>query len=266
MSISAPVSYPVPGGTAYLSDQGKVAVDPGTGLQTFHYPAMGMYQHEWIPVAVDAMGTLQVSSGGGGITANVNLHDASGVGITSTMSGFKNGIDTNILNTVTVTGTISAAQSGPWTVTANQGTSPWVVSGTVTADAGSGTFQTNVTNSSIPVTQSGVWTTGRTWTLNNATDSVSVTPPTAATATVTPVSTTAGSSVPLLPTNSSRKGLILFNQSAGFSCYVAFGSASSPTSFTFQLVQGGSYHMDSTIYQGPISAYCGTGTILVTEM
>lgn len=43
------------------------------------------------------------------------------------------------------------------TVTVNQGTSPWVVSGTVAA------------------TQSGTWTTGRTWTLSSGTDSVAVT-------------------------------------------------------------------------------------------
>ncbi len=44
------------------------------------------------------------------------------------------------------------------TVAVTQSTSPWVVSGTVTANAGTGTFQTNVTNTSIPVTQSGTWT------------------------------------------------------------------------------------------------------------
>ena len=42
------------------------------------------------------------------------------------------------------------------------------VSGTVTANAGTGTFQTNVTNSSIPVTQSG------TWNVNNISGTVSL--------------------------------------------------------------------------------------------
>lgn len=81
-----------------------------------------------------------------------------------------------------------------------QGTSPWIISGTVTANAGTGTFQTNITNSTLAVTQSGTWTvqqgtppwsvsqsgswtvaatqsgtwsTGRTWTLASGTDSVS---------------------------------------------------------------------------------------------
>lgn len=57
---------------------------------------------------------------------------------------------------------IPASQSGTWNiaaltsitnpVTVNQGTSPWTVSGTVTANAGTGTFQTNITNASLAVT------------------------------------------------------------------------------------------------------------------
>lgn len=54
-------------------------------------------------------------------------------------------IDAKLTNPLPVSGT----------VTANQGTSPWVVSGTVAA------------------TQSGAWTTGRTWTLSSGTDSIS---------------------------------------------------------------------------------------------
>jgi len=107
----------------------------------------------------------------------------------------------------------SATQSGAWTTgrtwvldsstdsvnignfpsgfAVTQGTNPWVVSGTVTANAGSGTFQVNVTNASLAVTQSGTWTvqqgtppwsvsqsgawtTGRTWVLDSSTDSVNV--------------------------------------------------------------------------------------------
>lgn len=60
---------------------------------------------------------------------------------------------------LTTTGLLRVDASGSTipisgTVTANQGTSPWVVSGTVAA------------------TQSGAWTTGRTWSLSNSTDSV----------------------------------------------------------------------------------------------
>ena len=55
-----------------------------------------------------------------------------------------------------VSGTVSISGSVAVTGTFWQATQP--VSGTVTANAGTGTFQTNVTNASIPVTQSGPWT------------------------------------------------------------------------------------------------------------
>ena len=204
---AAPDSYSVPGGTAFLSDQGQIAVAPtGSSLQTWQYPAMGMWNNQWIPLSVDAQGNLNVNGGGGGSTSNVNIHDANGLNLLST---------SNALNTFLTNSSIPVTQS----------TSPWLISGTV-----------------------------------------STTPLTASSATITNVSTVSGDSVTLLNSNSSRKGLILYNQSAGFTCYVAFASTASSTAFTFQLGQGSSYHMDSTIYQGPISAYCSTGTILVTEM
>ena len=109
-----------------------------------------------------------------------------------------------------------ATQPVSGTVTALQGTSPWVVSGTVTANAGTGTFNNQQSNVTIdydtgagtqnltvwgialpasggavaggtatnpvridptgttpqPASQSGTWTTGRTWALSSGTDSV----------------------------------------------------------------------------------------------
>jgi hypothetical protein len=56
-----------------------------------------------------------------------------------------------------------------FTKTVNQGTTPWIVSGAVTIP------------SPLPVTQSGVWSVGRTWTLDFSTDSVTVTGTVAAT-------------------------------------------------------------------------------------
>jgi hypothetical protein len=89
-----------------------------------------------------------------------------------------------------VSGTVTSAQSGTWnigTVTAltsitnpvvvNQGTSPWVTSGTstvsgmVTANQGTSPW---VVSGTVAATQSGAWTTGRTWVLNSTTDSVNV--------------------------------------------------------------------------------------------
>lgn len=89
-----------------------------------------------------------------------------------------------------VSGTVTANQgTSPWitsvsnfpaTVAVTQSTSPWAISGTVTANAGTGTFlvdgsaHTQPISGTIAATQSGAWTTGRTWTLLNTTDSVNV--------------------------------------------------------------------------------------------
>lgn len=54
------------------------------------------------------------------------------------------------------TDSVAAAQSGSWTTGRT-----WALAGgtdTVTANAGTGTFQTNVTNATLAVTQSGTWT------------------------------------------------------------------------------------------------------------
>lgn len=88
-------------------------------------------------------------------------------------------------NPWTVNGTVNAAQSGTWNigtlttitnpVTVNQGTSPWIISGsttvtgTVTANQGTSPW---VVSGTVAATQSGTWTTGRTWTLSNSTDSI----------------------------------------------------------------------------------------------
>lgn len=71
-----------------------------------------------------------------------------------------------------VSGTVAATQSGTWTV--QQGTPPWSVSQsgawTVTANQGTSPW---VVSGTVAATQSGTWTTGRTWTLSSGTDSVS---------------------------------------------------------------------------------------------
>lgn len=84
---------------------------------------------------------------------------------------------------VNTTDSINAVQSGSWTVTANQGTSPWVENvsqfggsnvATGTGASGAGIPRVTVSNdSNILATQSGSWTTGRTWTLASGSDSVS---------------------------------------------------------------------------------------------
>lgn len=93
-----------------------------------------------------------------------------------------------------------------------------------------------------------------------------ITAPSVTTANITNVSTSTGSAVTLVAANSLRSGLILTNLSAGYPCYIAFGSGASPTHFTIQLSQGMIFTMDTPIYQGIMTAYCNSGSILVTEM
>lgn len=84
---------------------------------------------------------------------------------------------------VPISGTVTITDgSGPVTVdgivTANQGTSPWVVSGTVNIGTIPEVEIKNDSGSPVPVngtvaaTQSGTWTTGRTWDTGFATDQV----------------------------------------------------------------------------------------------
>lgn len=87
--------------------------------------------------------------------------------------------------------------------TVNQGTSPWVTSGTVTANAGTGTFNTKLTPSA-------------TATLSNVAGSAS--------------------SVTLLASNTSRLGATIVNDSTA-QLYVKFGSTASTTSYTYTLFQ-----------------------------
>lgn len=92
--------------------------------------------------------------------------------MTAIISGGAVGRTWTLSNT---TDSVTAYQGGVWSVgvtnfpatyPVTQVTSPWVVSGTVSA-AQSGVWSVNAV-------QSGAWTTGRTWTLNNSTDSVTV--------------------------------------------------------------------------------------------
>lgn len=92
-----------------------------------------------VPVVIASDQSAVTVTGTVATSPNVNVHDGAGVSITSTGSS----LNTNITNTVPV------SQSGTWniaTVTAltsitnpvavTQSTSPWIVSGTVTANAG----------------------------------------------------------------------------------------------------------------------------------
>jgi hypothetical protein len=62
------------------------------------------------------------------------------------------------------------------TITVLQGTNPWTVDGTVTVNQGTSPWVVSVSNfpATVAVTQSGVWSVGRTWDLDFATDQVDV--------------------------------------------------------------------------------------------
>lgn len=112
-----------------------------------------------------AVTNVATSSSG---TPNVNLQEIAGT-TTSVNNGTANAGTLRVaIASDNTPFTINALQSGAWTVTANQGTSPWVISGTVTANAGTGTFDVNITNATLAVTQSG------TWNINNITGTISL--------------------------------------------------------------------------------------------
>lgn len=148
---------------------------------------------------------LEVDSNG---LIGIRLYDASGTALTSQANGLQRALDVGInVGGVQIDPRSIRALTSADVVTANQGTSPWVVSGTVTAaedknygtvgastlrtasqignatgaaafNAGTTTAQTlrvvlPTDQTAIPATQSGTWTTGRTWTLASGTDSVS---------------------------------------------------------------------------------------------
>lgn len=143
----------------------------------------------------------------GELRTESRLHDAAGTGLTSTLVSGKQALDVNLVNSLALTideatsdilvyGWDGAANqkiktnvSGELQVgivgtpTVNQGTSPWIIDGTVAATQSGAwsvavnnfpaTQNVSVTNATLAVTQSGVWSTGRTWTLASGTDSIS---------------------------------------------------------------------------------------------
>lgn len=178
------------------------------------------------------------------------------------------------------------------TVTANQGTSPWVtsrnwilngsndsvaVTGTVIASVPAGVAITNT-----PTVNQGTspWVTSRTWTLNGANDSVAVTGTVSASitgaVTTQPVTVTVSTdsriangvgSATLLPVNASRRTVFLYNDSTNTNCYVKFGATASLTSFTIKLFATDTYIMDPPVYTGVIDFICdaASGSMEVNE-
>jgi hypothetical protein len=125
------------------------------------------------------------------LLTTARLYDASGLEITSTTVGLKQGIDVNVVGggygrlTDTEDDSVAAGQSSiPLSISflygydgvdwqrVNSTSGRLLVDGSGVTQPISGTV--SVSNSSLAVTQSGTWSTGRTWTLSSGTDSVSV--------------------------------------------------------------------------------------------
>jgi hypothetical protein len=179
------------------------------------------------------------------------------------------------------------------TVSANQGTSPWVTSRNWTLSSGTDSVTVSggvaITNTATVNQGTSPWVTSRTWNLNGLSDSVGVTGTvsatqgttpwnTSVTGTITsqPVTATAStvtratnslSNQTLLNANGSRKSVFLYNDSTNTGCFVKFGATASATSFTIKLFSTDTYIMDPPVYTGIIDYICDTasGSMEVNE-
>jgi hypothetical protein len=120
--------------------------------------------------------------------------------------------------------------------------------------------------SALPVSQSGTWTVQPGNTAN--TTAWLVTEQKSATATLANVASSA-SSVTLQASNSSRKGLNIFNDSTAI-LYVKFGATASTSSYTVQIAAGGYYELPASpaLYTGIVDGIWASanGNARVTEL
>ncbi len=161
-------TFIVDGSASTQPVSGTVTVNAGTNLNTSALSlestqsAFKTANHTDLTTINTTLGSPFQAGGSIGNTAFIanagtNLN-TSALNLESTQSAFKTANHTDLSAINTTLGT--PMQNSGGTVSVTQGTSPWVISGTSTV---SGT---------IAATQSGAWTTGRTWTTSNSTDSI----------------------------------------------------------------------------------------------
>lgn len=180
---------------------------------------------------------------------NVNVHDGSGNSISSTGTS----LDVNVTD-------FPAVQPVSGTVTALQGTSPWVVSGTVAA------------------TQSGVWTTGRTWALTSGTDSVSAvqsgvwtvqqgTPPWSVSVTNFPATQPVSGTVTVLQGTSPWvvSGTVAATQSGTWTTGRTWALSSGTDSVTVAGTVAVTQSTSPWVVSGTVTANAGTGNFTVVQ-
>jgi|SRR5579872_2452166 len=182
--------------------------------------------------------------------------------------------------------------TSPWLVSVNNFPASVAVTGPLT-DAQLRATPVSITGT-IAVTQSGAWTTGRTWTLLNTTDSVNVgnfpatqpvsgtvtanqgTSPWVVSGTVSPSTVSSSvltntsastSSVTLLASNASRKMATIYNDSNSV-LFVKFGTTASSTSFTVKMSANSYYEFPSPVYTGQIDGIwtVAVGAARMTEL
>ena len=226
-------------------------------------------------------GVLSVQGVSGGTPLTVSLSSAGGNvvdGYVTTAAPVYTNNTSNFLSLDTVGNLRVLANQGtsPWvvsgTVAVTQSTSPWVVSGTVTANAGTGNFTVvQPTASALNVTAVGTGTAG---TPSGGVMSIqgvsggtplTVTADKSTTGTMTSVSASA-SSVTVLAANANRVGAAFFNDSTNILYLAMSASAASVTAFTIKCMPGVYTDLDVD-YTGQVNGiWNGTnGAVRVTE-
>jgi len=168
---------------------------------------------------------------------------------------------------ITVDGTVAAAQSGTWNITN--------VSGTISLPSGAATESTlSALNGKVTSCNTGAVTVSTA--LPAGTNNIgdvdiaslpAVVAATYSTSTVTSV-TSAATSTSILATNANRRMAILVNDSDK-NAYVKLGATASTTSFSYKLTPGQTLELPIPLYTGAIDAIwesSPTGSMRVTEI
>jgi hypothetical protein len=129
---------------------------------------------------------------------------------------------------------------------------------------GSGNFKVALVESTAAqaVTQSGTWNVGAVTSITNTVATLETKPASSA---LTSVASSA-TSVSLLASNASRRGVILFNDSTAV-LYVKLGATASTTSFSYKLAAGATLELPSPVFTGAIDGLWASanGSARITE-
>ena len=214
--------------------QSATAATPPSGTPVSTRTNASSEQMQVVVQGIDGSDSVVPSSAANGLTVDVTRVAGNVTVVQPTAANLK--VDGSAV-TQPVSGTVSAAQSGTWTVqpgnTAN--TTAWMVDGSAVTQPVSGT--------------------------------VTAAMPAVAAATVTQVASSA-TNVTLQASNAARKGLLIFNDSTAI-LRVKFGATASATSYTVQIAAGGYYEMPiPPVYTGIVDGIwaAANGNAYVTEL